>query len=52
MTWAWISLRPTKETLSVLLAVCERNPPVTGRFPSQMAGNADFDVFFDVILNK
>ena len=40
------------ETVSVLLARCEGNPPVTGGFSSQGANNADFDVFFDVNLNK
>ena len=36
------------ETLSVLPALCERNPLVTGEFPSQRVGNADFYVFLDV----
>ena len=40
------------ETLSVLLALCERNPPVTGGFPSQMASNATSDVFFGVGPNE
>ena len=30
------------ETLSALLALCEGNPPVTGGFPRQKAGNAGF----------
>ena len=38
--------------LSILLALCEGNPPVTGGFPSQRASNTAFDVFFDVNLNK
>ena len=36
------------ETLSGLLTLCEGNPPVTGGFLSQRAGNASFDVFFGV----
>ena len=40
--------RHTMDTLSVSLALCEGNPPVTGGFPSQRAGNAGFDVFCDV----
>ena len=32
------------ETLSMLLALCEGNPPVTGGFPSQGARNTGFDV--------
>ena len=40
------------KTVSVLLALCERNPRVTGGFPSQSASNAGFGVFFDVSLYK
>ena len=40
------------EMFSMLLAHCEGNPLVTGRFPSQRASNADFDVFFHVSLKK
>ena len=36
------------ETVSALPALCGVNPTITGEFPSQRAGNADFDVFFDV----
>ena len=43
------------ETLSTLLAFCERNPPVTGGFPSQRASNTG-DVFChgspNELLNK
>ena len=39
------------ETLSASLALCERNPPVTGGFPSQRASNVDPGCFFDVIPN-
>ena len=40
------------ETLSALLALCEGNPPITGGFPPQRAGNAGFGDFFDVSQNK
>ena len=40
------------ETISMLLALCEGNAPVTGGFPSQRASNAAFDVLFDVDPNK
>ena len=29
------------ETFSMLLVLCEGNPPVTGGFPSQKASNGD-----------
>ena len=38
------------ETLSALLALSERNPPVTGRFPSQMA--SDVILYFLVFNQK
>ena len=40
------------ETFSVLLALCEGNPPVTGGFPSQRPVTRSFEVFFDVRPNK
>ena len=33
------------ETFSVLLALCEGNPPVTGGFLSQRSETRSFDVF-------
>ena len=39
-------------TFSVLLALCEGNPTVTGGFPSQRPVTQCFDVFFDLHLNK
>ena len=44
--------RHQMETFSALLAICERNPPFTGGFPSQRPGTRSFDVFVDVRLNK
>ena len=40
------------ETFSALLALCERNSPVTGEFPSQRPVTRSFDVFFDLRLDK
>ena len=40
------------ETFSMLLALCEGNPPVTGGFPSQRPVMWSFDIFLDVCLNK
>ena len=40
------------ETLSVLLAICAGNSPVTGEFPAQRPVTRSFDVFFDLHLNK
>ena len=35
-----------------LMALCERNPPVTGGFPSQRLVARSLDAFFDPRLNK
>ena len=40
------------ETVSALLALCERNSPVTGEFPSQRPVTRSFDVFLDLRPNK
>ena len=40
------------ESFSVLLAVSEGNPPVTGGFPSQRPVTLIFDVFLDASRNK
>ena len=40
------------EIFSVLLALCEGNPPVTGGFPLQRPVTQSFDVFFDLRMNK
>ena len=39
-------------TLSALLALCDGNSPVTGEFPSQRPVTQNFDVLFDLCLNK
>ena len=44
--------RHQMETVSVLLALCEGNSPVTGEFPTQRPVTRNFDVFFDLRLNK
>ena len=48
MAW-W---RHQMDTFSALLALCEGNSPVTGEFPSQRPVTRNFDVFFDLRLNK
>ena len=40
------------ETFSALLAICAGNSPVTGEFPPQRPVTRNFDVFFDLRLNK
>ena len=40
------------ETFSVLLVFFERNPPVTGGFPTQRPVTGSFDVFFDQRLSQ
>ena len=47
--WTWCH---QMETFSVLLALCEGNPLVTGEFPSQRPVTRSFDVFFDLCLNN
>ena len=47
-TW-W---RHRMETFSALLAPCERNSPVTGKFPSQKSVTRSFAVFVDLRLHK
>ena len=38
--------------ISVLLAICAGNSPVTGESPSKRPGTRSFDVSFDLRLNK
>ena len=40
------------ETFSALLALCAGNSPVTGEIPTQWPVTRNFDVFFDLRLNK
>ena len=40
------------ESFSMLLALYEGNPPVTGGFPSQGPVTQSFNVFFDLHLKK
>ena len=47
-TW-W---RHQMETFCALLALCAGNSPVTGEFPAQGPVTRNFDVFFDLRLNK
>ena len=48
--WPWWCHQ--METFPALLALCERNPPVIGGFPSQRPVTGSLDVFFDLRLNK
>ena len=38
--------------ISVLLAFCAGNSPVTDEFPSQRQVTRSFDIFFDLRLNR
>ena len=40
------------ETFSALLAICVGNSPVPGEFPAQRPVTRNFDVFFNLRLNK
>ena len=40
------------ERFSMLLALCEGNPPVTGGFPLQVQVAWSVDIFLDVHLNQ
>ena len=44
--------RHQMETFSALLAICARNSPVPGEFPTQRPVTRSFAVFFDLRLNK
>ena len=39
-------------TITVTLALCQGNPPVTGGYPSQRASKVELRCFFVVILDK
>ena len=44
--------RHQTETCSALLTLCVGNSPVTGEFPSQRPVTRNFDIFFDLRLDK
>ena len=44
--------RHPMESFPALLALCEGKPPGTGGFPSQRPVTQNFDIFFDLHLNK
>ena len=52
LEWDYPWWRHQMETFSALLALCAGNSPVTGEFPSQRPVTRNFDVFFDLRLNK
>ena len=37
---------------AALLTICAGNSPITGEFPAQRPVTRNFDVFFDLRLNK
>ena len=50
---SWYTWWPHQmETFSALLAICAGNSPVTGEFRAQRPVTRNFDVFFDLRLNK
>ena len=44
--------RHQMETFSALLAICAGNSPASSEFPAQKPVTQNFDVFFDLSLNK
>ena len=52
--FAWVISwwRHPVDTFSALLAICAGNSPVTGEFSSQRPVTRNFDVSFDLCLNK
>ena len=48
----WSLRHHQMETFSVLLALCAGHSLVTGEFPAQRPVTRNFDVFFDLRLNK
>ena len=52
LTHAWPWWRHQMETFFALLAICTGNSPVTGEFPSQRQVTWNFEVFFNLHLNK
>ena len=41
----------SNEKISALLAICTRNPPVTGEFPAQRPVTRSFDIFICALMN-
>ena len=52
LMWFVFMMTSQMETFSTLLALCAGNLPVTGEFPSQRPVTQNFDVLFDLRLNK
>ena len=52
LLWTMSWWRHQMETFSALLAICARNSPVPGEFPSQRPVTRSFHIFFDLRLNK
>ena len=45
-------MKSSNGNISALLALCQGNPPVTGRFRSQRVSKPGFDVSFGISLNR
>ena len=52
LTLSCFMMTSSNENISVLMAICARNPPVIGEYPSQRPLTRRFAVFFDLCLNK
>ena len=48
----YVMMTSSNENISVLLALCAGNSPVTVEFPAQRPVTRSFGVFFDLSLNK
>ena len=49
---SYIMMTSSNGNISLLLAICAGNSPVTGEFPTRRPVTRSFDVFFDLRLNK
>ena len=55
ITWCCVlhyMMTSSNGNIPALLAICARNSPATGEFPSQRPVTRSFNVFFDLRLNK
>ena len=50
--WHGCVMTSSNENIFRVTGFCERNPPLTGGFPSQRPVTRNSDVFFDLCLNK
>ena len=52
LMWITVARFMMTSSFSALLAICAGNSPVPGEFPAQRPVTRNFDVFFDLCLNK